>query len=92
MATHMTASYQTGARFVASPAALIDGRRGTATLGCGDDRAPVPDGPGKVQAKWRDWTIASWAAFTGESGGCPVSTRTTSCAAKSRTVRIASSE
>jgi hypothetical protein len=35
---------------------------------------------------------ASWAAFTGERGGFPVSTRTTSCAANSRTVRIASSE
>src|SRR5262245_42145261 len=45
-----------------------------------------------VQAERRDCTIASWAAFTGESGGFPVSTRTTSCAAKSRTVRIASSE
>jgi hypothetical protein len=48
--------------------------------------------PGTAHAEWRDRTIASWAAGTGESGGCPVSTRDTSCAAKSRTVRIASSE
>jgi hypothetical protein len=63
--------------------------------GRGPGRRPGQGGataPRPAQAEWRGWTIASWAAFTGESGGCPVSTRTTSCAAKSRTVRIASSE
>lgn len=54
---------------------------------------PAPrDGLGTAHDQRRGRTIASWAAFTGESGGRPVSTRTTSCAAKSRTVRIASSE
>ena len=36
--------------------------------------------------------VASPQAFTGERGAIPVSTRTTSRAAKSRTVRIDSSE
>lgn len=30
--------------------------------------------PGTAHAEWRDRTIASWAAGTGESRGCPVST------------------
>jgi hypothetical protein len=45
-----------------------------------------------VQAVQTGLAFARWSALTGESGCWPASTRTTSRAAKSRTVWIDSSE